>query len=548
MFQEVSKSREEGASVGENNKQVYRAAKSEKYIAYTLTRHERRRIMSMNLEADIIVIGGGAAGITAAVAAGEKGSSVIVLEKGSTTGGAANMGMGIFAVESKYQKAQLVDFTKEDAFNLLMNYTHWRVDARLVRKYIEQSSETIEWMETMGVEFLGAYKYFEKSTQTWHVVKTRGSNAPAERAASNMFRALTERAKELGVEIMYKTKVTKILEEDGYIIGAEFTNSDGEKMTVECNAVIVATGGFGNNPKMLQDILGYEWGKDLFSFRIPGVAGEGLKMLWEVGGGKTTPTMELTYTTPGVTDVFKTISETMRQPNLMVNLDGNRFINEEIMNNTVYAGNAITLQREKMAFTIIDDSILDSYRKNGLDYVTVHHNIKTVDKWEKELQTYLSGEDSESSGLSDLHDDKQKKQENIFVADSLEELCEKTGIDLENLKVTIEEYNEGCTESDEMFFKKHKHMKPLKGGKYYIARHYPAGYGSLGGVKTNDKMEVLTQEGIKIPGLYASGMDACNIYGDSYCFFLPGNTMSFAVNSGRMAGYNAVDFIDSEFE
>jgi len=500
----------------------------------------------MNLEADVIVIGGGASGITAAVAAAEKDASVIVLEKGSTTGGAANMGMGIFAVESKYQKAQLVDFTKEDAFNLLMNYTHWRVDARLVRKYIEQSSNTVEWLEAMGVEFLGAYKYFEKSTQTWHVVKTRGSNAPAERAASNMFRALTERAEELGVKIMYNTKAAKILKDDGYVTGVELVTANGEKVIAECNAVIVATGGFGDNPKMIHDILGYEWGKDLHSFRIPGVQGEGLNMLWGAGAGKTEPTMELTFTTPGVTDVFKTISETMRQPNLMVNLDGNRFINEEIMNNTVYSGNAISLQRERMAFTIIDDSILDTYRKTGLDYVTVHHNIKTIEKWDKELQSYLSGEESEAGGLSELHSEVQKHQVNVFAADSLEELCEKTGINLENLKATVEEYNEACTASDEMFFKKHKYMKPLKGGKYYAARHFPAGYGSLGGVKTNDKMEVLDPSGIKIPGLYASGTDACNIYGDSYCFFMPGNTMSFAINSGRMAGYNAVDFMDSD--
>lgn len=499
-----------------------------------------------NLEADVIVIGGGASGITAAVAAAEKGASVIILEKGSTTGGAANMGMGIFAVETKYQKAQLVDFSKEDAFNLLMNYTHWRVDARLVRKYIEQTSDTINWLETMGVEFLGAYKYFEKSSQTWHVVKTKGSNLPAERCASNMFRALTERAGELGVQIMYNTKATKIIRDQGYITGVELINKEGETLTAECNAVIVATGGFGDNPKMIHDILGYEWGKDLHSFRIPGVEGEGLQMLWNVGAAQTQSTMELTYTTPGVTDVFKTLSETMRQPNLMVNLDGNRFINEEIMNNTVYTGNAIALQRERVAFTIIDDSILDTYRMKGLDYVTVHHNIKTVDKWEKELAVYLSGGVSESSGLSDLHNEAQKHQVNIFVADTLEDLSKQTGIELENLKETIKVYNEACTESDEMFFKKHKYMKPLKGGKYYAAKHYPAGYGSLGGVKTNDKMEVLDHKGIKIPGLYASGTDACNIYGDSYCFYLPGNTMSFAINSGRMAGYNTVEYMNSE--
>lgn len=498
------------------------------------------------LEVDVVVIGGGASGITAAVAAAEKDASVIVLEKGSTTGGAANMGMGIFAVESKYQKAQMVDFTQEDAFNLLMNYTHWRVDARLVRKYIEQSSDTINWMETMGVEFLGAYKYFEKSTQTWHVVKTAGSNAPAERAASNMFRALTERAEELSVEIMYQTKATKILVEGGNVIGVELVGTDGVKRVAECNAVIVATGGFGDNPKMIHDQLGYEWGKDLHSFRIPGVEGEGLGMLWDTGAARTAPTMELTYTTPGVTDVFKTLSETMRQPNLMVNLEGQRFINEEIMNNTVYTGNAITLQRQRKAFTIIDDSIIDTYRKTGLDYVTVHHNIKNVDKWDKELSGYMKGEASETAGLSELHNETQRTQQYIFEADSLEELCEKTGIHLENLKETVEAYNAACTASDTMFFKKHKFMKPLQGKKYYAACHFPAGYGSLGGVKTNDKMEVLDTAGLKIPGLYACGTDACNIYGDSYCFFMPGNTMSFAVNSGRMAGYSAMDYMDSD--
>lgn len=498
------------------------------------------------MEADVIVIGGGASGITAAVAAAEKDASVILLEKGSTTGGAANMGMGFFAVESKYQKAQMVDFTKEDAFNLFMNYTHWRVDARLVRKYLEQTASTVDWAESMGVEFLGAYKYFEKSTQTWHVVKAAGSNAPAERGASNLYRALTERAEELGVKICYQTKATKIVVEDGHVCGVELIDANGEKLIAECNAVIVATGGFGDNPKMIHENLGFEWGKDLHSFRIPGVEGDGLNMLWEAGGAKTQPVMELTYTTPGVTDVFKTLSETMRQPNLMVNLDGLRFINEEIMNNTVYTGNAVALQRERIAFTILDDSILDTYKKNGLDYITVHHNIRSVDKWDKELETYLSGGASDSSGLSMLHNEDQKAQVNLFAADSIEELAEKTGINAANLKQTIDEYNAACTSEDTFFFKKHKYLKPIKGGKYYAARHFPAGYGSLGGIKTNDKLEVLDEKGIKIHGLYSCGTDACNIFGDSYCFLMPGNTMGFAVNSGRMAGYNAVDYMDSD--
>jgi len=498
------------------------------------------------IEADVVVIGGGASGITAAVAAAEKGAGVIVVEKGSTTGGAANMGMGFFAVGSHLQKAQMVDFSEEDAFRFFMNYTHWRVDARLVRRYFGQSADTVAWMESMGVEFLGAYKYFLESTQTWHVVKSAGSNVPAERAASNIYRVLTDRAAELGVDVRYHTQATKIVVEDGHVTGVEWTAEDGTTTACECNAVIVATGGFGNNIKLLKDYLGFEWGKDLHSFRIPGVDGDGLSMLWAAGAGKTQPVMEMTYTTPGITDVYKTLSETMRQPNLMVNLDGLRFIDEEIMNNTVYTGNAVARQRERTAFSIIDDSILDAYRKDGLDYITVHHNIKTVDKWDEELETYVSGEGIAASGLSMLHDEKQKADRELWVCHSIAEIAEITGINAKNLKKTIDEYNQACATADTFFFKPYRYLRPINGPTYYVARHFPAGYGSLGGVNTNDKMEVLDTKGFTIGGLYASGTDACNIFGDSYCFFLPGNTMGFAVNSGRMAGYNAAEYLDSD--
>lgn len=48
-----------------------------------------------------------------------------------------------------------------------------------------------------------------------------------------------------------------------------------------------------------------------------------------------------------------------------------------------------------------------------------------------------------------------------------------------------------------------------------------------------------------IPGLYAAGVDANAIYGDSYTRFLGGNTQGFAVTTGRMAGLNALEYIKS---
>jgi fumarate reductase flavoprotein subunit len=501
--------------------------------------------MSAKHEADVVIIGGGASGITAAVAAAQKEASVIVVEKGSTTGGAANMGMAFFAVESSMQREQMIDMTKEGAFKFFMEYTHWRAPARLVRRYFEQSASTVDWVKDMGVKFLGVYKYFKESFQTQHMVKAPGSDSPAERSASNLYKALTDEAERLGVEILYHTKAEKIVMNDGKVCGVNIVKEDGSKETIECDAVIVSTGGFGDNPDMLKSELGYTWGKDLHSFRIPGNVGEGLKMLWEAGAMKTQPVMEHTYTTPGVTDVYKTLSETMRQPNLMVNLEGKRFINEEIMNNTTFTGNAITQQTKRMGFSIITDDILNTYRKTGLPYITFHHNIKTVDKWEKELDAYTSGKGIEASGLSMLHSDEQKQEKEFYVCDTIEEICEKTGINLENLKNTIKEYNDACHSEDSLFFKSHKYMLPIEKGKYYVARHFPAGYGSLGGVLTDENMQALTPEHQPIPGLFSCGTDACSIFGDSYCFLMPGNTMGFAINSGRIAGTEAINYIDT---
>ena len=48
-----------------------------------------------------------------------------------------------------------------------------------------------------------------------------------------------------------------------------------------------------------------------------------------------------------------------------------------------------------------------------------------------------------------------------------------------------------------------------------------------------------------IEGLYASGSDVCDIYAGTYIFDLPGNTMGFALNSGRIAAEHMVEFIES---
>ena len=105
---------------------------------------------------------------------------------------------------------------------------------------------------------------------------------------------------------------------------------------------------------------------------------------------------------------------------------------------------------------------------------------------------------------------------------------------------------------DELFEKERQFMQPLESGPFYVCRQYMGAYGTLGGVLVNDRMEVMNDEYKVIPGLYCVGTDACTIYGDSYNYSIPGNTMGFCLNSGRIAGENAsmaaFDYADGDEE
>lgn len=304
------------------------------------------------------------------------------------------------------------------------------------------------------------------------------------------------------------------------------TDKNGEEIEGTAKAVIVATGGFGDNTKMIEEETGMKWGQDLFSFRIPGLMGDGIRMVREVGGAPTSVGMEVIYCMPQTTDQLPGVARVFSQPNIMVNLDGERFINEDIMENTTFTGNAIMLQKKRCGFTIIDSSIIKQYRRKGIDVISLVHPTFDIGDFEGDVERALA------AGNTD-----------IFVADTLEELAEKTGINCENLLATIEEYNDMCESGDTLFNKPKKYMRAIKKGPYYAGRFFPSAYGTLGGFKVNYKLEVENTSGDVIKGLYGAGTDVCTIYGDSYVFILPGNTMGFCINSGRMAGENAAAFV-----
>jgi fumarate reductase flavoprotein subunit len=482
-----------------------------------------------NLQVDVIIVAAGAAGLAAAVSAAQNGLSVIVFEKNAITGGTANRGMGPLGIESRHTRARLLQPTQDEAFKAFMDYTHWRVDAKLVRAFLNKSGDTIHWLESLGVEFVEPATYFTGSFQTWHLVKPE-IGPPGPGSAATMMKILTKKAIGLGVEIRLECSVQQILKENDIIIGVKAIDKMGNIIEARSKAVLVATGGFGNNPEMVQKYAHFEMEKDIYPFRIPGITGDGIRMAWEVGAQKTEMSMELIYGMPDPLNVPPTLHEACRQPHLLVNYWGERFLNEAVMPNVTFTANAITLQKDKTAFLIFDESILEKMIKdfdtrNRVFPHTCFANAHTT------IENYLK------SGKG-----------NFYRADSIEELAKQTGIQTEGLYKTIETYNSYCKKGyDELFNKESKYLRPIKKSKFYAARHFPSAYGSAGGIKINEKTEVIGQNWLPIKGLYAAGTDACSIYGDSYPFIFPGTSMGFALNTGRIAVENIVKHLKNNF-
>lgn len=494
------------------------------------------------VEADIVVIGSGFAGLAAAITAAERGAGVILFEKTSHSGGTSNMAMGIFAVESRLQRQKMITLTREEAFKIHMDYTHWNVDARLVSEYYNRSAGTIDWLEKLGVKFLDPQCHTPGFNFTWHVVSSPSSPDRQMRnpgSGATLIKILTKKAKESGVRIFLKTPVKKILKEDVRVVGVLAENESGEEIQVNSKAVIIATGGFGDNPEWIKKYTVYEWGRDLFSFRLPGLVGDGIRMAWEAGAADTEMGM-IIHVASGTLSRRGLFSaaRVFRQPNLVVNLSGDRFMDEEIMmTNLAFEAKAIARQNNRCAFVIFDEDTRKHYQESGFDSVSWGDEVGNTKagSFDAELERALS---QHVNGSQDRGPDKV-----VFTANSLEELCSQTGIVLDGLRKTIDEYNQACeTGCDAQFYKNPRYLRAIKKPKFYVCKIVLDGWTSSGGIKINYKTEVLTSENTAIPGLYAAGTDANSIYGDIYVFVLPGNAAGFAVNTGRMAGEHAFEY------
>jgi fumarate reductase flavoprotein subunit len=421
------------------------------------------------------------------------------------------------------QRDRYITYSRDQAFKNMMEYSHWRANPRLVRAFVDQSGSTISWLQGKGVEFIDATINMPDAPRTYHVVKGQGAA---------VVKALATSAKELGVDLRLATPVKKILKQGDRITGVVVEEDEGD-LQVASKVVVIASGGYANNKEWIKKYSGFDLEVNVIPVGNVNKMGDGIRMAWEVGAAEEgMGLLELFRVGPIGPDhpMKNQIEFAANQPDLWINSKGERFCDEGIAFYDTSVGNANARYKEGYTYSIFDDSIIQRLLEKGIDRGIAMENppgTRPVD-FHKELNIAL-----------------EKGTTEVFVADSIKALAEKIGVDPAVLKATIDEYNGFCEKGhDDLFAKDPKYLRPLKGPKFYAVKARTIFLGTLGGIKINHKTEVVDKKEKVIPGLYAVGFDAGGMWGDSYSIRnSSGAAAGFAVNSGRIAGRNALQYI-----
>jgi fumarate reductase flavoprotein subunit len=470
-------------------------------------------------DTDIAIVGAGSSGLVAAVSAAEQGARVMVFEK---TGDPAFGGVGTFAVESRHQRSRRIAFSKKQAVEMFLRHAHYRSNARLLGEYVERSADTLEWLEDMGVVYVEPIAYYAGAQFTWHLMS---------RESPRITEAMATRATNLGAVLHMQTPVKELVKKDGRVCGLVAEDATGILLRVDAQAVIVGTGGFSENAEWIEKYTGHVLGRDitLTPNDPPKLHGDGISMAWDVGAARTDMCIDTyrglpqPYGGPGGSQPELGV---FRQPLLMVNEDGERFVNEEIVVDGAFSGNAVSLQKNCCGYVIFDEDTNRYYEEHDWDWLLPMFQPRSID---------VPGIVRRAQDQGYPH---------LFLADSVEDLATQTGISREGLRRTLDEYNRMCeTGRDTAFYKDAAYLKPVRCPPFYAGRFMLNGYVSLGGVRINHRIEALDDSLDPIPGLYVAGNDSNDLCGDTYVFFLAGHMSGFAFHSGRTAGENAVEYL-----
>jgi tricarballylate dehydrogenase len=451
------------------------------------------------INCDIAVVGGGNAGLVAAIEAKNQGAHVLIIEKApkKTRGGNSRHSGGLFRIVSGGAKdyAPLLEGTilpkgeieiephsQDDFYNRVIRLSEGRSDKKLTEIFVSRSYETVLWMKQQGVRWDLNPEHMARvgNRLLWSAGQLALVASGLGEGLVEMLYGIVERH---GIEVLYETTASSLLTDAaGKVCGVRARGTEG-LIKIDAKSVILACGGFQANPAWRRRYLGENW--DLVKLRGTRYdSGDGIVMATAVGaqlaghwGG--CHASIVSEDSPMI-EAASAGSERYSYPFcIMVNRDGKRFVDEgEDLQVFTYAkfGKEILKQPGAVAFQIFDAKVIPLLRP-----------------------AYQEAERVES--------------------DSLEELAEDLDIPVETFLATIEAYNEAIVGDGRPFVpyrldgRRTKGLSPDKTNwaqkidtPPYRAFAVVCGLTmTYGGLRTNEKAQVIDTSDRPIRGLYAVG-------------------------------------------
>ncbi|NEU58671.1 FAD-dependent tricarballylate dehydrogenase TcuA [Halorussus sp. MSC15.2] len=460
---------------------------------------------------DVVVIGCGMAGLAAGNRAARLGLDVAILEKSpeERRGGHTRFTES-FRVPSadtdltEYgYEFDIPDYTVSEFYDDIMAQTNGRADEDLARTLVENAGETIEWLTELGVEWnMTPLNSGYTVGRTWF-------------DGEELVETLVEAATDAGADVYYDAEARDLRQSSDRRITALDAVTDEGFVRFECDAAILAAGGYESSPEKRTRY----YGPDYDAMTVRGSrynTGEAIDMVLDAGakavgqwGGAHMALIDAAA--PDVEGGTNRIDG--YQYGLLVNHDGDRFVDEgEDARAHTYAkfGQKIFEQPNREAFILVDDQTIDEV---------------------------------DATGPSDP-----------VVGDDLRDVLERVGCENPDAAVaTVEEYNAACdpdsfdpqvldgNEATGVTPRKSNWALPLDDPPFYAYAVTGGITFAFGGVATTADAEVLDTRDRVIPGLYAAGNSVGDLFYDNY----PGGTgLTNAAVFGRIAGEKVAEYVD----
>ncbi|MBC5629685.1 flavocytochrome c [Clostridium sp. NSJ-6] len=447
--------------------------------------------------ADVIVLGGGGAGLTAAIEAAQNGASVILVEKMPMVGGNTLISGGEMAAPGNWlQEKESIEDSKEQFYQDILKGGDNENDPELVRVLADNATTDAEWLKNeIGVTFEDYMLFFGG-----HSVKR--SLVPKDASGVELIQKLSAKAEEVGVITHLNTAATELVQEDGKVVAVK-ANFDGKEITYKAsNGVILATGGFGSNLDM-RIKYNEEMNEKILSTNSVGSTGDGITMAEKLGAQLVDMEYIQTYPTcdPETGTLLYVGDVRLEGRSILVNKEGKRFV-EELERRDVIS-KATVAQTDSVSYMFWDEASMEASKVNV--------------KHKKEYDNLIE------RGI-------------LVKADTIEDAAAHFGIDAEELKKTVANYNEYAANGKDLEFNKRGELVAFTDGPYYIMKSRPAIHHTMGGIKINTNAEVLNTAGEVIDGLYAAGEVTGDIHGTNR---LGSDAIADITVFGRVAGRNA---------